>query len=122
MRPTTLRFISHGLKNGPLPKADLYLDCRVIVNPFLEGGLFINHAALVVWMKQNNQPTIDVFIKLILQGLSTLSPRRRSPDEDPHRPMIICLFCAYGQHRSVAMKQLLADAFRAPGHYIVEEV
>lgn len=113
----SLVFISHGLKSGPLPKADLYLDCRAIVNPVRVGGLNLSLPSLTTWMRANNEPIINLFTATIEVALQQVGDRRRG--ENPtSRPFVICTLCAYGQHRSVAMKKILATEFFMAGYEV----
>lgn len=107
-----LVFMSHGLKSGPLPKADLYLDCRCIENPFRISGLCNGSAdgeqKLIAWMYANNLPIIEAMMDMIDSAVHTLPARRRDETNPWARPLTVCFFCAYGQHRSVTMKRIVA--------------
>lgn len=133
MKQVKLRFINSGWKaclvpsintdesdkqNLLLPKADLYLDCRVIPNPFLVKGVgsFTGENPIVQqWVLEHGQLFISSFSQLITDGIAQIPTRRKGKDDPFAAPYVICTMCAHGIHRSRAMKHLLADRFRKGG-------
>lgn len=126
MSKSKLILINDGWKSisaqHPLPKADLYLDCRPLPNPFhdkMVGGLSGDSPATQDWMLQRAQPFLKSFYQQVVDGLIRI-PSRRQGDGDPFsKPYTICLLCAHGIHRSRAMKHILGAKLKAGG-WIVE--
>lgn len=119
-----LQLISFGIKAIveavlPLPKADIYLDCRVIENPYhakgIKASLGGDHPSLLAWTRAHNGNVIAQFLALINFGLSNIPNRRRETPDPFAAPVVIAFFCAYGVHRSVAMKHLMAEELTKQG-------
>lgn len=121
-----IRLISFGVKSvvaagsqTPLPKADLYFDCRVIRNPYHAPGMASlggDHPKLQEWCLAENADVLDKFLSLINVGLTTIPDRRRDVKEGAFSvPVTLAFFCAYGVHRSVAMKHLVAKKLLEQG-------
>lgn len=106
-------FLSAGVKNGlgNLPLADLYLDCRSMVNPYHEaglGGLTGDDPRVIAFVEEQNTPVINAFLALIWETLERIPSRRRSRPDPFLAPIRVCCVCAHGIHRSRAMKHILA--------------
>ena len=105
-----IHLISAGLKGGPLPKADHYLDCRVIPNPHHAlGGEVGGSPKLRAWVMEHGERWVKRYAHDVVDGLSNMVPRRRGESNPYARPYTVCCFCAYGQHRSPTMKWLLSE-------------
>lgn len=109
---------SHGIKNGPIPKSDWIVDCRVIQNPFraLRGA---DLPALIRWCREKNAHIIEAVTIMLQEGLLTMHDRRRDHTDALATPFVITFLCAYGQHRSVAMKHILAERIKELGYEVV---
>lgn len=113
-----LVLISAGIKKtNPLPKADLYLDCRGIVNPHKIPAFQTQTGAaksIQDWIMEQASPSVEHMTQLVLSALDAIPYRRLDELKPFDRPVVVCFFCAYGQHRSVAVKHIvgkrLADA------------
>lgn len=77
----------------PWPKADLYIDCRGLID-----GAQVDHVAIA------NKPLLYSYKVQIEEALNTLPTRW--PGE-PERPFHVAFFCAHGMHRSMAAKKIL---------------
>lgn len=86
-----------------LRRADLYLDCRVLLD---------NTDEDVIQREQGH--VLDLFTELILEALRHIPERRRDRAlENPYiDPVRICCVCAWGIHRSKAACNILVDRFR----------
>ena len=80
----------------PFPKADLYIDCRGLVDGALSDTVKVANGTLLFAMKTQ-----------IEEAVHTL--KTRWPNE-PNRPFVVAFFCAHGMHRSVAAKMLMAES------------
>jgi RNase adaptor protein for sRNA GlmZ degradation len=111
--------ISAGLKpNRTLPKADLYLDCRSIANPFHADPKISSMSgdAEVVqeWVEQRSEESIRAFLAQVNESILRLPIRRQGKDPFSE-PFVICPFCAHGIHRSKAMKHILKRRLKMEG-------
>lgn len=119
--------MSHGLKRLQaqsgyflLPKADLYVDCRVIPEKGIQGGSGTDKG-FQSNIKEKASLTLASILTTIQEGLS-LIPDRRSDRPDPLAdPVVVCFVCAWGVHRSVATKKLIGDRLRALGFEVTYE-
>jgi len=120
-----LIFSSSGLKAGPLPEGkDIYLDCRVLMDPTRavagamhtvpggESALTQNQIAVY------SGNALDAMETLVFAGTATLPNRRKNGSSKPLDIMTIHCFCAWGVHRSVAAKHILAERFKAAGYQV----
>ena len=111
-----LIFTNHGLKGGKeLPKADLYLDCRGVANPFHQASLASltgDSKAVQNWVMMESPDTIVAFKHQIEEGLTRIPIRRRDEADPYSRPFTICCMCAHGIHRSRAVKHILASYYK----------
>lgn len=111
----TIRLQSHGIKLGPIPKSDLILDCRAIRNPYrILAGADLEH--LIDWCRSHNAGIVDAYMTITLTALETLHDRRRDHTDPLATPFVVTTVCAYGQHRSVAVKHLLAERLEKLGY------
>lgn len=102
-----------------MPPADLYLDCRVIPNPFLLFGHKdgSNHD-VQKWMKEHAPLWIESFYDTIIESIAQI-PTRRKGKEDPWAdPYRVCFMCAWGIHRSMAMKHIIAEYLNLDGYTV----
>lgn len=113
--------ISFGFKSvgsTGIPKADLYLDCRSIPNPHHSkevGHLSGSDPKMVAWIKEHGQGIVEVFRDQIKVALNQIPSRRRGEEDMYTKPFIIACGCAYGVHRSVAIKHLLIELLTKDG-------
>lgn len=107
-----LVFISHGLKSGkPLPKADIYLDCRGLWEDGTQGGASGPYQGELQIRCYDQLEAMETLIK---SGFAMIE-RRRQPDDPLAKPYVICTLCAHGVTRSVGAKNILAGWFKALG-------
>lgn len=95
--------------------ASLYLDCRIMHNPYRDpvlGHLTGDDPKVQEWIKTQNANVIEAFMELIKTGISTLSTRDGG-HRDPSKPFRICFFCLAGVHRSRGMKHVIAEILKA---------
>lgn len=115
-----LIFSNFGVKSSqPFPKADYYIDCRSIANPFHDAEVGYGTGDDIVvqeWVKQHTN--MATYYDLMEEALTRL-PIRRGPNFDK-KPFEVCCLCAHGIHRSRAMKNILADKHKKIGTYEVE--
>ena len=112
MKKLKLILISHGIKTieivekkgyRVLPKADLYVDCRGVVD----------HAD-VKTATAKSPDTLCAMYMLIVDALRHIPARRGGPD--PYaEPFTVLFMCARGVNRSVASKQILGAQLKAAG-------
>lgn len=99
---------SHGLKTGPLPKADLYLDCRVLPDNVTEEVL-----------EDISTLAINRFFRTITtEFMNTLPSRKKVKIIIPQAT--ICFICAWGINRSVNAKNIIARWLRESTDFEVE--
>ncbi len=112
---------SHGLKRIEctepdyriIPKADFYIDCRGIQEKGISGssGDDVKFQAGVLG---HSPHSIEAALTLILDSLNHVETRRQG--ENPTaRPYVVCFMCAWGVHRSVAVKHIAARKLKALG-------
>lgn len=103
---------SHGVKTGPMPAAHYYVDARSVWCPV---G---NHKGMTYVGTGDDQPIqdaveeksdIESILKLVDEAIGRTPARRNyKPDWYKH-PFHICVLCAWGVHRSRAVKHIIAD-------------
>lgn len=110
----TIVLMSHGLKARGLtvPQAHCYLDARAL--PDANNNPLARDPA---WMRA----AVDLrpYMQILLDGYSMLPARRDAARR--MEPFRVCCLCAFGRHRSVALKQLLAAELTARG-FVVEVI
>jgi RNase adaptor protein for sRNA GlmZ degradation len=90
--------------------ASLYLDCRIIHNPYRDpilGGKTGDDPVVQDWLRTKNAHVVELFIRLIQQGL--LTSGTRNSGRDASKPFTVCFFCLAGVHRSRGMKHVIAQ-------------
>lgn len=117
---------SSGMKVGDVGKdgvnlpshKDLYLDCRACYDPSQHSGT--GDDTRLQLLVRDRTP-ITAYMEIV-KGFIDTWPNRRMEWQDPfaHSLTIHC-FCAWGMHRSRAMKHIIADELRRMG-YTVETV
>lgn len=119
-----LIFQSYGLKTSkPIPKADLYFDCRCVVDGSGAKGIggTGDSKAMQDYVKQMSPMSINGFVGQLREGIARI-PDRRSDRPDPFdEPFVVLCMCAHGIHRSRSVKNILADRFKADGYNVVVE-
>lgn len=111
-----IRLISSGKSAvlGGQINADLYVDCRVIHNPYRDpvlGGLTGDHPKVQQWILTNNLEFLRALVKIIKLGLKT-SSSRGSFTKDPLKPFTVAFFCLAGVHRSRGVKNVLGSMLK----------
>lgn len=115
-----LRFYNYGLKRGPqinkeglsgrlycLPKADLYLDCRILSDT---QGQSLGYA--IRYFKEHHEPTLLNFTEQILDAIRMIPTRRSEALHPFNKPVDIALVCAWGVNRSRTAKYIIAERFK----------
>ena len=120
-----LKLISFGLKTthgADEPPADLYVDCRGVWDPTLNGIKASKSGDTEeVQAAIKGAAPVDAYYRMIVCGFENIPKRRRGEANPYARPYTIAFFCAYGIHRSRAMKHLIGNRLTAAG-YSVEVV
>ena len=101
--------------SGQFP-ADLYIDCRGMVNPFRDPtleGLTGDDKLLQDWIKAKNQPYIQAAINMIETALATAPSR--SSFKAKEKPLTVAFFCLAGVHRSRGLKNVVGEALKSKG-------
>lgn len=99
--------------------ADLYLDCRVIWNPYRDpvlGGLTGDDPKMQEWIRDKNADMVAAYKTAILTGNQTRSSRNSG--KDPSKPFTVCFFCLAGVHRSRGMKNVIGQDLQAAGYEV----
>lgn len=119
MRNSKLIFISAGKSavfSGQV-SADLFLDCRVMWNPFrVFGAMTGDDPQVQDWVRNNNADLVASYKQVIKQALATRETRN-SGRRDPDGGLKVCFFCLAGVHRSRGMKNVIAQDLAAEGGY-----
>jgi RNase adapter protein RapZ len=111
-------FTSFGHKHGPPRDADLALDVRFLPNPHYEPDLrpltgFDQR--IVDYVGRDGR--LQEFYDHVLPLLEYLLPQYVSEGK---AHLVVAIGCTGGRHRSVAIAEHLAAAFRGRGEYFVE--
>jgi UPF0042 nucleotide-binding protein len=111
-------FTSFGHKHGPPRDADLAFDVRFLPNPHYEAELrpltgF--DARIVDYVGRDGR--LQEFYDHVLPLLEYLLPQYVSEGK---AHLVVAIGCTGGRHRSVAIAEYLAAAFRGRGEYFVE--
>jgi RNase adaptor protein for sRNA GlmZ degradation len=110
-----LRLISSG-KSAVLSgqvNADLFIDCRGMVNPFRDpvlSGKTGDDPEVQNWILSYNKDYIEACRLQIIVALASASSRNSFKACD--KPLTVCFFCLAGVHRSRGMKNVLGQVFR----------
>lgn len=111
-----LKAVSKQDGSYKLPSADIYLDCRILPNPHYANMPSGDSQQTQDWLMKRVEPAVlNGFISSILQGMQTLGQRRINSANKDASTLRVATFCAFGIHRSVAMKHLLAEELKARG-------
>jgi len=116
--------VSFGFKNGlPERKVDLYIDCRSIPNPYHARDISDKSGSgqeMQAWILSHGADIVEAFLKQIEVAVRQIPSRRRelSQDEMFSRPFVIACGCAFGQHRSVAVKHILLEQLKHKGYNV----
>jgi UPF0042 nucleotide-binding protein len=111
-------FTSFGHKHGPPRDADLALDVRFLPNPHYEADLrpltgFDQR--IVDYVGRDGR--LDEFYEHVLPLLEYLLPQYVAEGK---AHLVVAIGCTGGRHRSVAIAEHLAAAFRGRDEYFVE--
>lgn len=131
MTHPTLKLIlsSDGVKKSAergLPRADLLIDCRILREhfKFMEGGAAFTGMAsgtnpsFRAALESANALQLGLIKEYVRAGIDAI-PSRRGELADPYsKPFSICFFCAWGIHRSVSAKYILADWLKGKGYQV----
>ena len=113
-----LTFLSFGYKHGPAREADLVFDVRFLPNPHYEEDLrpLTGHDASVAeYVARDGR--LDEFIDRVTPLLDYLLPQYT---EEGKAHLVVAIGCTGGRHRSVAVAEQLARAYRDNGSYVVQ--
>lgn len=112
-----LIFSSSGKKVAPLPDGkDLYIDCRAVYDP---SGTHVSGANIKCQLDVREVTPIGAYVEIVSNAIQNMAHRRgNNPNKGVNDPMTIHCFCAYGVHRSVAMKHILAKEFGLKGYEV----
>jgi len=107
---TVLRLMSFGFKHGLPPDADMVLDARCLPNPHYEPELRPctgRDLAVREWLLRSDD--FQTFLAMANVWIRWQWPLVREEAKAYHT---IAIGCTGGQHRSVALVELLAEALR----------
>lgn len=89
--------------------ADLFIDCRGMINPFRDpviGHKTGDDIEVQQWIWRNNKPYVEACIAMIQTALQS-AQSRNSFKANPGKPLTVCFFCMAGVHRSRGMKNVV---------------
>lgn len=115
-----LIFSSSGKKVAPLPEGkDLYIDCRAVHDP---SGTHASGNSIPCQLAIREVTPITAYVDIVANAIKNMGHRRSNNSKKAaDDPMTIHCFCAYGVHRSVAMKHILSKDFALMGYDVVVE-
>lgn len=121
-----IRLISAGKSAvlGGKINADLYIDCRGMVNPYRDpvlGGKSGDDQEVQNWIVDNNGPYLDAVLTQI-EVASQTAASRGSFHREPGKPLTVCFFCMAGVHRSRGMKNVVGRIIQEEWKVPVEVV
>jgi RNase adaptor protein for sRNA GlmZ degradation len=94
--------------------ADFYMDARGL--PDAVTGLPIGETLEQFVEKRTHLPR---YVDTLLEAIHAIPRRRYQLGDKWHKqPVTVITFCAYGQHRSKALKNLLARELRELGYHV----
>ena len=113
-----VEIFAHGLKKGPLPKADIYFDAR----GWKDIGFAPGQAKVVSEVMWNREPEVkQAYREILFHHLNAIPSRRDNREAGrKNEPIRICCFCAFGMHRSVMMRIQLAKMAENMGYQVSE--
>jgi RNase adaptor protein for sRNA GlmZ degradation len=101
--------LSAGIKAGPLPYADLIIDCRIIPDPSHVGGTG-DDSKIQEWVRIRCLEKLSLIFQVVEAGIRMLDARRGGNEEKMYgQPFTILFFCAHGIHRSRSTKHIISD-------------
>ena len=106
----------NAVLSGQVP-ADLYIDCRGMVNPFRDpviGGKTGDDPEVQAWIKEKNHFYVTAATDMIRIAEKTASTRN-SFKAAPAKPLTVCFFCLAGVHRSRGMKNVVGANLKSMG-------
>ena len=119
-----VEFFWHGLKriNGGedhyvLPKADYYVDCRVIPEKGIL-GMSGTDPSFLAGVMEKAPFTIRNICALVEEAADLILARRNDLVDPYSKPFRVCFYCAYAIHRSRAGCTLVAERLRKKGYNI----
>jgi hypothetical protein len=110
------RMAQWGTKDTPcplVPKADLYLDCRGLIDGH---QVDLPSAQYRQLLEEACNTTYEAMVTTVVESLKNLAARRRFVADPTAEPYEILCLCAYGMHRSKASKHILAGRLKALGY------
>lgn len=96
--------------------ADLYIDCRGMINPYRDpvlGGKTGDDVEVQEWVSKNNAAYVGACEEMIHTALKS-APSRGSFQRS-QKPLTVCFFCMAGVHRSRGMKNVVGKRLAADG-------
>jgi RNase adaptor protein for sRNA GlmZ degradation len=118
-----LHLISTGkssVLNGSV-HADLFIDCRGMVNPYRDpalGHLTGDSPEMQDWIKEKNAPYVRGVLAIINTAIISFPTRGGGAGKGVGVPLTVCFFCLAGVHRSRGMKHVIAEALIKSGHEV----
>ncbi len=97
-----------------MPRADLYIDCRVVKEKGIT-GVNGDDPKFQTGIKKACPDVLDNILANILNSLQVFEDRRSSRLFPYAEPYVVCFMCAYGMHRSRATKHIMAERLKALG-------
>ena len=92
-------------QNAVLPRAHLYIDCRMMEDAAHTSGMTLQNS--VDMLLASNGPQLERVVELIIDMLKSI-PSRRNHIQDPYLyPIDVCFCCAWGIHRSPTTKVIM---------------
>ena len=113
---------SLGLKTvKAIPPASLYLDCRSLVDPS-GSGLTGDNTHVQTSVMLASAQAVKGMIDQTLHALTHVRARRKHKPDPFDEPFEILCMCAWGIHRSVAMKYILLRSLLQHGYKNVKVI
>ena len=103
----TIKVISFGYQHGAPPEGVVVFDCRSLPNPYFETELRRadgRHALVKRWLER--------------RAWSDVSHMLHRATQSAGGGAVVAFGCIGGQHRSVALAEMLADQLRQAGHQV----
>lgn len=105
---------SCGKSQAMSQEADLYIDCRGMINPFRDpelGHLTGDDPKVQEWIKDKNTAYVQACLVLIGTAIESAASRN-SFKRSPGKPLKVVFFCLAGVHRSRGMKNVIGEELK----------
>lgn len=97
-----------------LPEADFYIDARGLPDGVGRKGSDLQSQSNIDWVK--SQIDLASYTQYALDAIHRIVTRRRDKKDPFAEPFRIVIFCAFGMHRSPALRDLLAQSLSELGY------